>query len=58
MSGRFPPLTSTTEVSEAEVRKQLTLREEQEQEPLAPDSPERCTRTKFLLLGMDIERTQ
>ena len=47
-----------TEASETEVRQRLALEEEQEQAQLASEDPDRWTRTKFLLFGLDLERTQ
>lgn len=47
-----------TEGSETEVRQRLTLEEEQEQAQLESGGPDHYTRTKFLLYGLDLERTQ
>jgi hypothetical protein len=47
-----------TEMSETEVRQRLTLEEEQEQVLLGSEGPDHCTRTKFLLFGLDLEHKQ
>lgn len=47
-----------SEVSETDVRQRLTLEEEEEQTRLGASGPDRCTRTRFLLYGLDIEHGQ
>ena len=40
------------------MRQRLTLEEEEEQVRLGTSGPDRWTRTKFLLYGLDIEHSQ
>ena len=49
---------TTAGASETEVRQHLTLAEEQDQVQLGSEGPDRCTRTKFLLFRLDLERKQ
>ena len=51
-------LTFATEASETQVRQRLTLEEEEEQARLGTSGPDRFTRTKFLLYGLDLEHEQ